>query len=278
MNGFFAPSVQVTTQGHVSLIQGASRGIGLELVRQLLERKDLRARSGGRVVATCRNPALATELQALQSVHGQRLLILRLDVTDEESILAAARAVSDRMGRLDLLVNSSGVLHVPGKLAPETAIAGLTEAAMLQTYRVNAMGPMLVLKALAPLLGATATGKGRDGQVAATVVANLSARVSSIKENRLGGWHSYRASKAALNMLTKTAAVEFARDNKPIICLLLHPGTVATDLSRPFNRNVPPKMLFTPETSVKCLLDLICRATMNDSGKLFTWDGSNIDW
>lgn len=96
-----------------------------------------------------------------------------------------------------------------------------------------------MLKAFAPLLRRTAAANAtrRGNTVAPTVAANLSARVSSIRENRLGGWHSYRASKTALNMLTKSAAVELGQGSAPVICLLLHPGTVATDLSRPFNRN-----------------------------------------
>jgi len=162
-------------------------------------------------------------------------------------------------------------------------------------------GPALVLKAFAPLLRRTASaGATRSGGgVAPTVAASLSARVSSIRENRLGGWHSYRASKAALNMLTKSAAVELGQGGAPVICLLLHPGTVATDLSRPFNRNgahpcaapakparaaderaatVPAKMLFTAETAVRCLLHVISKATTEDSGKLLCWDGTTVDW
>jgi NAD(P)-dependent dehydrogenase (short-subunit alcohol dehydrogenase family) len=164
-----------------------------------------------------------------------------------------------------------------------------------------------VLKAFAPLLRRTASASAaRSGSsVAATVAANLSARVSSIRENRLGGWHSYRASKTALNMLTKSAAVELGQGGAPVICLLLHPGTVATDLSRPFNRNgahsaasglpcpaqspsprltlsspatVPAKMLFTAETAVRCLLHVIAKAGPEDSGKLLCWDGTTVDW
>lgn len=163
-----------------------------------------------------------------------------------------------------------------------------------------------MLKAFAPLLRRTASASAaRSGSsVAATVAANLSARVSSIRENRLGGWHSYRASKTALNMLTKSAAVELGQGGAPVICLLLHPGTVATDLSRPFNRNgasscvgpalprpeplaqahalfpatVPAKMLFTAETAVRCLLHVIAKAGPEDSGKLLCWDGTTVDW
>lgn len=148
---------------------------------------------------------------------------------------------------------------------------------MLLTFRVNALGPTLVARAFAPLLAATAAARGNaKGQP--TLIVNLSARLSSIKENKLGGWYAYRASKSALNMLTKTLAVEFAREGAAVACLLLHPGTVATDLSRPFNRNVPAKMLFSTETSVRCMLDIVLRAGMADTGKLFTWDGSTIEW
>ena len=119
----------------------------------------------------------------------------------------------------------------------ETSLAAVSAEALLLTSRVNAIGPTLVLQAFAPLLRATAAASAARGGGAAPLVANVSARVSSIRENRLGGWHAYRASKAALNMLTKTAAVELAQGGPPVICLLLHPGTVATDLSRPFNRN-----------------------------------------
>lgn len=117
---------------------------------------------------------------------------------------------------------------------------------------------------------------GTEGDVA--VVANLSARVGSIGDNRLGGWHSYRSSKAALNQLTKTVSVEFARRKDPIICILLHPGTVDTDLSRPFQRNVPDDKLFTAEFSVQKLLSIVDNAKSSDNGKFFAWDGQEIPW
>ncbi len=145
-----------------------------------------------------------------------------------------------------------------------------------------------MLKAFAPLLrqtaAAAATRAGGASSAssasssAPTLVANLSARVSSIRENRAGGWHAYRASKAALNMLTKTAAIEFAKDAAPVIVLLLHPGTVATDLSRPFNRNVPAAQLFSADTAARCILEVVARATGADSGRLLNWDGTPVDW
>ncbi|XP_028082470.1 uncharacterized protein LOC114283798 [Camellia sinensis] len=119
-------------------------------------------------------------------------------------------------------------------------------------------------------------GYGTERDVA--VVANLSARVGSIGDNRLGGWHSYRSSKAALNQLTKTVSVEFARKKDPIICLLLHPGTVDTDLSRPFQRNIAEGKLFTKQFSVQKLLSIINGAKSHDNGKFFAWDGQEIPW
>jgi len=232
--GFFAPSNAAAGRDHVSVVQGASGGLGLQFCRQLLERRDLKARSGGRVFACCRNPSDSEGLQALKAAHGARLTLLSLDVLDEASIDEAAQLVAHRCGVVHLLVNASGVLHIPGQLQPETSLSHVSGEALSYSYRVNAVGPMLVLKAFSPLLLAAA----RLHCAAPVVAANLSARVSSVRENKLGGWHAYRASKAALNMLTKTAAVEFAKDaDAPVLCLSLHPGTVDTPLSRPFNRN-----------------------------------------
>ncbi|KAH9794760.1 NAD(P)-binding Rossmann-fold superfamily protein [Citrus sinensis] len=142
-------------------------------------------------------------------------------------------------------------------------------------YEVNAVGPILVIKQhMSPLLKVGGSGIERD----VAVVANLSARVGSIGDNRLGGWHSYRASKAALNQLTKSVSVEFGRKKDPVICILLHPGTVDTDLSRPFQRNVPEGKLFTKEFSVQKLLNIINNVKSHDNGKFFAWDGQEIPW
>ncbi|KAL9224393.1 hypothetical protein vseg_000429 [Gypsophila vaccaria] len=254
----------------VSLVQGASRGIGLEFVKQLLE-KDQR----GRVVATCRNPDKSTGLHDLQTRYADRLDILNMDVTAENTIEAAANSVRETYGYLNLLVNSSGILSIPDVLHPETSLTKLQKSAMMLAYEVNAVGPILVIKHMWPLLKAGGgTGTTREG----AVIASLSARVGSITDNHLGGWHSYRASKTALNQLTKTVSVELARKKDPIICLLLHPGTVDTDLSRPFQKNVPQGKLFTREFCVNRLLSIIDGAKIQDNGKFFAWDGQEIPW
>ncbi|CAI5483409.1 unnamed protein product [Closterium sp. Yama58-4] len=237
------------TAREVSLVQGASRGIGLELVRQLLQRS-----SDSHVIATCRNPAAAAPLQELQSSSGDRLTVLPLDVTDEASIEEAAQHVSATWGHLNLLINASGLLHVPGAMKPETSMRALTPQALLTSFQVNAMGPALVLKNMAPLLAA---GGGAAAGREVAVAASISARVSSIGDNKLGGWHSYRASKAALNQLVRTMSIELAAKKQPVAAILLHPGTVDTDMSKPFHRAVPPGKLFTREFAAQKLLGIV---------------------
>ncbi|XP_072989011.1 uncharacterized protein [Typha latifolia] len=267
---FSASAAAKKWEGGVSMVQGASRGIGLEFVRQLLKRSE-----EGHVIATCRNPDKAKDLLELKNNYVERLNILPLDVTEEGTIEAAATSIREIYGSLNLLINTSGILSIPDLLQPETTLNKVQKSSLLLTYEVNAIGPILVIKHMWPFLK-MGGASGTEREVA--VVANLSARVGSIGDNSLGGWHSYRASKAALNQLTKTISVEFARKKDPISCVLLHPGTVATDLSRPFQRNVPEGKLFTREFSVQKLLNIIDNIKKGDNGKFFAWDGQQIPW
>ncbi|KAG6642542.1 C-factor [Carya illinoinensis] len=263
-------SSALNLEGGVSMVQGASRGIGLEFVKQLLEKEEK-----GHVIATCRNPDAATGLLYLKNKFSERLSIQRLDLTLESTIEASANSIRETFGSLNLLINASGILSIPDVLHPETTLSKVEKTSLLLAYEVNAVGPTLVIKHMWPLLK-VGGGSGTERDVA--VVANLSARVGSIGDNRLGGWHSYRSSKTALNQLTKTVSVEFARRKDPIICILLHPGTVDTDLSKPFQRNVPEGKLFTKEFSVQKLLGIINNAKSHDNGKFFAWDGQEIPW
>jgi len=247
--------------GHTALIQGASRGIGLEFVRQLADRPDV-----GRVFASCRDPATADALGALDSTA--RVEALAMDVEDEDSIRAAAGQVSARVSRLDLLINCAGLLHDGEEMGPERRLDQLDPANLHRSFAVNAIGPALVVKHFRPLLQASERA----------VVANISARVGSISDNRLGGWYAYRASKAAQNMLTRSMAIELGRGSRPVTLISLHPGTVDTDLSRPFQRNVPDGKLFSTERAVGQLLAIIDGVTPADSGRFFAWDGSEIPW
>jgi NAD(P)-dependent dehydrogenase (short-subunit alcohol dehydrogenase family) len=184
-----------------------------------------------------------------------------LDLTDPASIAAAATALR---APPDLVIVATGVLHGPG-LAPEKALRDLDPAALARSFAINAIGPALVAQALLPLLP-----KGRK-----TLFAALSARVGSISDNRLGGWHAYRASKAALNQLIRTIAIEQARRDPDSIVMALHPGTVDSPLSKPFQRGVP--RLLAPAESAGHLLAVIDAATAAHSGRLFDWRGEEID-
>ncbi len=245
-----------------ALIQGASRGIGLEFTRALVA--DNRYR---RVVATCRDPHRAAALARLcENSHG-RLLVFRLDVTQEESIEAAAVATAELETPVRLIINSAGILHDNG-LRPERRLADIEPDAIQQVFAVNALGPLLVAKHFSPLFDRRARA----------VLANLSARVGSIEDNGLGGWYSYRASKAAQNMFTRNLSVELKRRYQGVICVALHPGTVDTRLSKPFQRNVPEHKLFSVERAANQLIDVINGLQPSDNGRFYGWDGAEIAW
>jgi len=246
------------------LIQGASRGIGLEFVRQCLGSTRV-----GHVIATCRSPGGATELAALAAANAGRLTVLPLDVTDEASIAATVETVAQTVPRLHLVVNCAGVLHDASlHVRPEKRLADVQPAALARAFAVNAIGPLLLARHCEPLLA----------HAERAVFASLSARVGSIEDNRLGGWYAYRGSKAAQNMYTRTLAIEWARSRRNVICVALHPGTTDTDLSRPFQANVPAHKLFTTEHAVAELLRVIDRLQPQDTGQFFAWDGERVPW
>ncbi|GFO23862.1 C-factor-like [Plakobranchus ocellatus] len=228
----------------ICLIQGASRGIGAQYCRSLLARKNVQ------VIATCRKPEDAQELLHLKHHYPKNLHVLQLDVTKEETIAKGASEVEKQFGKLDLLVNAAAILHPSGK--GETSLKTTTMQGLEQTFQTNTIGPLMVAKHFSKLL---VKGEGLIGNQShsslprhSSVLVNMSAKVGSITDNALGGWYSYRMSKAALNMATKNLSIEFGRSQQKVICISLHPGTVDTDLSRPYHKNV--KTLFTPEHSV----------------------------
>ncbi|WP_029414967.1 SDR family NAD(P)-dependent oxidoreductase [Brevundimonas bacteroides] len=186
-----------------------------------------------------------------------------LDFEDEASIVAAAERV--RAGAAPtLILIATGVLHSGQE--PERTYKAMTAEHLLRDYRINTIGPALVMKHFAPLMP-------RDRRA---TFAALSARVGSIGDNRLGGWHSYRASKAALNMLLRNLALELGRSHPQAVVAGLHPGTVDTGLSRPFQKGVAEGKLFAPAYSAERLLAVLDGLTPADSGGVFAWDGARI--
>lgn len=182
-----------------------------------------------------------------------------IDVTDEATIAAAAA----RAGSPELVIVATGILHEDGH-GPEKAPGDLDPAWLARQYAVNAIGPALVAKHFLPLMP-------RAGR---SIFAVLSARVGSISDNRLGGWHGYRASKAALNQLIRTLAIEDKRRNDRGIVVALHPGTVDTRLSRPYLQS--GRDIFAAGRAAVQLLDVIDGLAPKDSGRLFSWDGTEI--
>jgi NAD(P)-dependent dehydrogenase (short-subunit alcohol dehydrogenase family) len=249
--------------GSCALVQGGSRGLGLALVESLAA-----SESFSTVIACSRQPRASSELQALVDDSQGRVRMLELDVTRPESIVAAAGEVR-RMGvRLDLVINVAGLLHDEPGLMPEKRLEDLDLEVMQRVFLVNALGPAVFMRHFLPLMPADRRA----------VLALVSARVGSIGDNRLGGWYAYRASKAALNQLMKTASIEARRRFGNIILTALHPGTTDTALSRPFQSNVPEDKLFTPAFAAERLLEVIDSLSESDSGCFRAWDGQDIPW
>lgn len=187
-----------------------------------------------------------------------------VDLEREETIARAAEEAAAMAAEWHIVIVATGVLHDASGLQPEKTWRTLEAGSLERAFRVNSIGPALVAKHLLPLLA-------RDRK---SVFAALSARVGSIEDNRLGGWHAYRASKAALNMLIRTLSIELARRNPTAICVALHPGTVDTALSRPFQSGV--QTLFSPTRAATSLLGVLDELTSENSGQLFAWDGQRI--
>ncbi len=244
-----------------TLIVGASQGIGLALCRALLGRGDVR-----RVWAVARTATGNAALAELHAQHGTRLQRIDCDARDEGALADLATTLNAQDAAPNLVVCTLGILHQQGAKA-EKSLAQLDLAGLQASFASNAFAPILLLKHLLPLL-----------RMQPMTFAALSARVGSISDNRLGGWYSYRASKAALNQLLRSASIELKRRNPQASVLSLHPGTTDTALSQPFQANVPAERLFTPAYTAQRLLEVIAQHGPAESGSFWAWDGKPIRW
>ena len=208
-----------------------------------------------------------TERYPTAKIHAfARDAKLRIDYGDEASIAAAAELAAEAgAGALDLVLVTTGVLH-SGSTSPEKSLRDLSADKFEQIFAANTIAPALVAKHFLPKLS----------RERPAVFAAISARVGSISDNKLGGWYAYRASKAALNMVIKNAAIELNRRNKRAIVVGLHPGTVDSPLSKPFQANVAEGKLFTPEYSAQKLVHVLENLTPEHSGRCLAWDGEII--
>lgn len=246
-------------QAKQALIFGAGHGIGLGFTEELLERHPQI-----QVVATYRKKELAENLLALADSYPTRLKVYQLDPTQERELQELASTL--RGQSFDLVINSVGLLHHQ-HIQPEKSLRSFDPEVFLEVVRVNATVTPLIAKHFEGLLN----------KETVSVLAGLSAKVGSIEDNRLGGWYSYRASKAALNMLIKTLSIEWARKKSKCVVLALHPGTTETPLSAPFTERTSYQVHSVRETAAN-LLGVIDGLGPEDSGRFLSWDGSEIDW
>ncbi len=197
----------------------------------------------------------------IQGVHS-----LTTDYS-EASLAEVTAAVSALGSNIERLVVTNGVLS-GADFSPERKVGDLTTASWQHVMTVNALTPMLILSALWSLMRSSTQPR----------VAVLTARVGSLSDNELGGWYSYRASKAALNMMLKCAAIEVRRINKNAKLIAYHPGTVDSPLSKPFQRSVPEGKLFSPDFSAEQLDNLMTSAVPDGTLSYLDWAGQAIDW
>lgn len=220
-----------------------------------------------RVIIVGASGGIGSSLADAAKARGADVLRLgrqEISIDDEASFARAALAAGDGLSHV---IVAAGLLH-RGEQAPERDLRQISADWMLESFRVNTVLPALVAKHFLPRL--------RKDERA--VFAALSARVGSISDNRLGGWHSYRASKAALNQVVRTLSIEMRRKNPTAILAALHPGTVDTGMSKPFQRGVPVGKLFTAQVSAGHLWRVMDELRPEDSGGFFAWDGAAIGY
>ena len=246
-----------------AVVFGAGGGIGAAMASQLVATSNC-----SRLTLMGRN---ISKIQENVNTNGDtEIQLLHADICDEKSIAHVAAQFGEYINNeapLQLFVNASGILHdEENSLQPERSIRHLSNQAFQKVFAINSFGPALLIKHFLPFMP-------RDQR---SVFGSLSARVGSISDNKIGGWYAYRASKAAHNMLIKTASLEARMKYKHAVIVGLHPGTVATKLSAPFRGNVSPEKLFTPSQSADYLLGVMDNLTIEQSGSVFAWDGQEV--
>ena len=254
--------IKIMTNKKNALIIGATQGIGRGFVEQLLQQDEMNC-----IFATYRRQENAQDLLKLQSLFPEKLTTVQVDITSERQIQDAITQIRSQLDKLHLAINCVGILHEEN-LQPEKSLKRINSDNLLRYFEVNTIPTALLSKHLLPLFK----------HPEFTIWATISAKVGSIEDNRLGGWYGYRASKAALNMLIKNIAIEYNRVTKNSIVVALHPGTTDTQLSLPFQKNVPQGKLFSVQRCTQQLLSVIDQLTLENNGQFFNWDGTTLPW
>ena len=260
----------------VYVVTAASRSMGLQFVKSLLEPS--RSHESSTIIACCRSPSSATALSeyvdTLSPSQKKRVQIKQLDITKDDDIEALENFIKETYNRVDVLFNIAGVLGDAKTTAgPERNITQLDRKWFQSQMDINAIGPMMVTKALLPFMKVTKKDE-KSGSRVPSIVLNMSARVGSIADNNGGlGWHSHRMSKAALNMGTRALSHEFKRSG--VWTVAMYPGFTDTDFSVPFQRpGMKEKgMVFPVDFTVDRMLDVMEGMAESNSGGLYDWSG-----
>ncbi|MDY3305876.1 SDR family NAD(P)-dependent oxidoreductase [Psychrobacter sanguinis] len=218
----------------------------------------------------------ATDTDTENTDTRDKVVWLVMDVTSEPSIKQAIDTIGDQVDHIDWVINAVGLLHNDSH-QPEKAVKHLDPEFFIDNMKVNALPSLLIAKYIKPLLQARLKA-GKPNEIEPAIYATISARVGSISDNKLGGWYSYRMSKAALNMGMKTLAIEWQRSLKNVCVAVMQPGTVDTPLSKPFQANVPDEKLFQPQQCADNLMTVLSQLTAEDTGCFVDWAGKPIEW
>ncbi|OAN13378.1 SDR family oxidoreductase [Photobacterium jeanii] len=232
------------------LIIGGSGGIGAALLEQF-------------IVSDIKATLYATYRSTQPQIQHDNLVWFKADIASDSDV----KKLSESITNLDILINAAGGLSLASK-TPEKSVKEFDTEFFQHNLNANTIPTLLLGKYFSSHLKAKHT----------TYFVSLSARIGSIEDNKIGGWISYRCSKAALNMAIKTISIEW-KFRQPNCCVIaFHPGTTDTALSKPFQKNVPPHKLFTATYVAQCLLELLDKLTSNDTGKFYSFDGKAIPW
>ena len=249
----------------------STRGLSLALTRRLLCSTNLP------VYATYRSGSPLTVardiLSPLKDIEESRLKLIPLDLTHEDSIAAAAQQLSDSLPRdqesfLHTAFMTGGMLHV------EKQLGDLDANIMRQTFQINVASHLLLIKHFAHFLPKAHSTAHDEGKPAKWV--HITARLGSVTDNKSGGWYSYRASKAALNQVIKTFDRQLQQGNSHAMCVGIHPGTVKTDLSKPFWNSIPKGNLFEPDFAAERIMETVEKLELEARGKVWDWSGKEV--
>ena len=250
------------------LIIGGTGGIGQAMLRQLASQQN----SAEHNKKDTDSPTLIATYHKRLPPDMPQVTWVKMDLTNEDSIKSAVDIIKTKTTHIDWVINCIGLLH-DGAQQPEKSLRQLSPDFFMQNMQVNALASLLLAKHIRPLLQ-----KATRTEDAPAIFAVLSARVGSISDNQLGGWYSYRMSKAALNMGMKNVSIEWQRALPNTCVVVMQPGTVNTTLSEPFQGNVADDKLFSPDYSAEKLLAVLATMTAADSGSFVDWAGERIAW